>query len=87
MLNSVSSTSKPGWMWILETECAMDASRVDLMIVSVGEVRPVEEVVMLVTGFRGMNAQAHISIVVQIMRSLVRISRLLVREMRCWRWM
>lgn len=57
----MSSTSKPGSMWILEAECAMNASRVDLMIVSVGEVRPVEEVVMLVMGFRGVNPQAHVT--------------------------
>lgn len=77
MWNSMSSTSKPGTMWILETEGAMNASRIDLMIVSVGEVRPVEEVVMIVTGFSVVNPQAHEILAVQIIWSCVKIVRLL----------
>lgn len=71
----MSSTCKPGTTWILETEGAMNAPRVDLMIVSVGEVRPVEEVVMFVPRFRSMDAQAHVMLVVQIIRSCVEIGQ------------
>lgn len=62
MLNCVSSTCKPGSTWILEAEGAVNPSRVNLMIVGVGEVRPVEKMVMLVTTFRSVDTQAHVTL-------------------------
>ena len=54
----------------------MNASRVDGMIVSVSEVRPVEDRVASVMMSRGKDAQAHVMLVVQIIRSRVKIDQL-----------